>query len=47
MVNVKSNTTATKDSNVFPATDSGVVKRGLIVFGGFALLAVAYFIFYR
>ena len=25
----------------------GVVKRGLIVFGGFALLAVAYYIFYR
>lgn len=27
--------------------DPGVLKRGFIVFGGFALLAIAYFIFYR
>ncbi|GBP02488.1 hypothetical protein EVAR_100986_1 [Eumeta japonica] len=28
-------------------SNPGVLKRGVIVFGGFALLAVAYFLFYR
>lgn len=43
----KTNATKTEDSGISDLTKPGVVKRGLIVFGGFALLAVAYFIFYR
>lgn len=43
----KTNATTTNSDNVLPINSPGVVKRGLIVFGGFAILAVAYFIFYR
>lgn len=46
----KSNLTILDNSTVRKEIDfnsPGVVKRGAIVFGGFALLAVAYFIFYR
>ncbi|XP_069355133.1 uncharacterized protein [Maniola hyperantus] len=40
--------TNSTSSDVESALQSpGVVKRGLIVFGGFALLGVAYFVFYR
>ncbi|XP_045763192.1 uncharacterized protein LOC123865977 [Maniola jurtina] len=40
--------TTSSSSDVESALQNpGVVKRGLIVFGGFALLAVAYFVFYR
>ncbi|XP_026765135.1 uncharacterized protein LOC113523379 [Galleria mellonella] len=41
------NETATMKTTPLDLNNPGVVKRGLIVFGGFALLAVAYFIFYR
>lgn len=42
----KSNLTATTATpNMIDLDTPGVVKRGIIVFGGFALLAVAYLIF--
>ncbi|KAM3968156.1 uncharacterized protein ACR2FA_006123 [Aphomia sociella] len=41
------NETATMKSTPLDLNSPGVLKRGIIVFGGFALLAVAYFIFYR
>lgn len=41
------NATVTNSDNLLPINSPGVVKRGLIVFGGFTILAVAYFIFYR
>ncbi|XP_059060019.1 uncharacterized protein LOC131853202 [Achroia grisella] len=41
------NVTTKLKSTPLDLNSPGVVKRGLIVFGGFALLAVAYFIFYR
>ncbi|XP_041972642.1 uncharacterized protein LOC121728542 [Aricia agestis] len=47
---IKSDTVTSKPTdsvNILPLNNPGVVKRGLIVFGGFALLAVAYFVFYR
>ncbi|XP_023949581.2 uncharacterized protein LOC112054140 [Bicyclus anynana] len=46
---VKQNATAVSTSSDMSSAlqSPGVVKRGLIVFGGFALLAVAYFVFYR
>jgi hypothetical protein len=44
---VKTNETLTDISDRVDLSGPGVVKRGVIVFGGFALLAVAYFIFYR
>ncbi|CAH2232108.1 uncharacterized protein LOC120624141 [Pararge aegeria] len=43
----KQNDTATSTDFTSALQNPGVVKRGLIVFGGFALLAVAYFVFYR
>ncbi|CAH0629014.1 unnamed protein product [Chrysodeixis includens] len=44
----KVNTTiAEKPVKQIDLNSPGVLKRGFIVFGGFALLAVAYFIFYR
>ncbi|XP_046978886.1 uncharacterized protein LOC124544399 [Vanessa cardui] len=39
--------TSTEAESSLDLNSPGVVKRGLIVFGGFSLLAVAYFIFYR
>ncbi|XP_047545868.1 uncharacterized protein LOC125077827 [Vanessa atalanta] len=39
--------TSTEAESSLDLNNPGVVKRGLIVFGGFSLLAVAYFIFYR
>ncbi|CAH4036459.1 unnamed protein product [Pieris brassicae] len=36
-----------KDPSMLDINNPGVVKRGVIVFGGLTLLAVAYFIFYR
>ncbi|CAF4895717.1 unnamed protein product [Pieris macdunnoughi] len=39
--------TTTKDPSMVDINNPGVIKRGLIVFGGLTLLAVAYFIFYR
>ncbi|XP_045459703.1 uncharacterized protein LOC123670240 [Melitaea cinxia] len=39
--------TATEAESAMDLDNPGVVKRGLIVFGGFSLLAIAYFIFYR
>ncbi|CAH0717313.1 unnamed protein product, partial [Brenthis ino] len=41
------NATTTDSDNLLQINSPGVVKRGLIVFGGFAILAAAYFIFYR
>lgn len=43
------NTNITSTEEVYNAEISkpGAIERGIIVFGGFALLAVAYFIFYR
>ncbi|CAG9791860.1 unnamed protein product [Diatraea saccharalis] len=43
----KINVTQTESLDKVDLSGPGVVKRGAIVFGGFALLAVAYFIFYR
>ncbi|KAL0883762.1 hypothetical protein ABMA27_015866 [Loxostege sticticalis] len=43
----KNKTTVIDDGDKVDLSSPGVVKRGVIVFGGFALLAVAYFIFYR
>ncbi|XP_075972737.1 uncharacterized protein LOC142974349 [Anticarsia gemmatalis] len=43
----KSNSTVEKTAKQLDLNNPGVLKRGFIVFGGFALLAVAYFIFYR
>ncbi|CAB3225046.1 unnamed protein product [Arctia plantaginis] len=40
-------TAATEKPKQLDFNNPGVIKRGFIVFGGFALLAVAYFIFYR
>ncbi|KAL4713520.1 hypothetical protein ACJJTC_007758 [Scirpophaga incertulas] len=48
MVNVtKLNETIVEPTKTVDLSGPGVVKRGVIVFGGFALLAVAYFLFYR
>ncbi|XP_072941457.1 uncharacterized protein [Epargyreus clarus] len=41
------NTAPKAPSHQADLSNPGVMKRGLIVFGGFALMAVAYFIFYR
>ncbi|CAK1578199.1 unnamed protein product [Parnassius mnemosyne] len=47
-VEAKNNETTVKASpSPLDINNPGVLKRGLIVFGGFALMAVAYFIFYR
>lgn len=43
----KLNATSTDKPIKIDLNNPGVLKRGFIVFGGFALLAVAYFIFYR
>lgn len=43
----KNKSTVIDDGDKVDLSSPGVVKRGVIVFGGFALLAVAYFIFYR
>ncbi|CAH2091813.1 unnamed protein product [Euphydryas editha] len=47
IANTKIHATATEAESALDINKPGVVKRGLIVFGGFSLLAVAYFIFYR
>ncbi|CAG5009798.1 unnamed protein product [Parnassius apollo] len=47
-VEAKNNETTVKAGSIpLDINNPGVLKRGLIVFGGFALMAVAYFIFYR
>ncbi|CAH2979553.1 unnamed protein product [Chilo suppressalis] len=43
----KVNVTVAESIDKVDLSGPGVVKRGVIVFGGFALLAAAYFIFYR
>lgn len=42
-----SNNTSNKPNDIVDINNPGVVKRGLIVFGGLSLLALVYFIFYR
>lgn len=43
----KSNVTLKLEKPPYQMGDPGVWKRGAIVFGGFSILAIAYFIFYR
>lgn len=45
--NTEQITTEKAHSSQMDLSNPGVVKRGVIVFSGFALLALAYFIFYR
>ncbi|XP_050362921.1 uncharacterized protein LOC126781854 [Nymphalis io] len=47
VVNKTITVASTEAESSLDLNNPGVVKRGLIVFGGFSLLAVAYFIFYR
>lgn len=45
--NVNATITDKSTASNIDFNNPGVLKRGFIVFGGFTLLAVAYFIFYR